>query len=117
MTKAIITQLKTGSISNVVQYGSARPATPYVVVRPEADSAGRGRLYRIFVHYDQGQQAWLEDYCFDELITLLDNFSAVTRHGNDNQLSVEQDYQDININNDDGTISMERRFLMPSRTF
>lgn len=115
MIGAIITQLKTGSISNVIIYGSERPAPPYVVVRPEANE--RGRLFRIFVHYSPGGQAWLEDYCFNEVVILLDNFTAVTRHGNDNQLLIQQDYQDIIVNNDDGTISMERRFLMPSRTF
>lgn len=117
MIGAIITQLKTGSIKNVVNYGSARPEPPYVVVRRENDAFGRGQIFWIFAHYSPGQQAWLEDYCFDEVITLLDNFATQTRQGNDNQLSIEQDYQDIVVDNDDGTISMGRRFLMPSRTF
>lgn len=117
MTKAIIDKLKTGSISNVVQYGSARPAPPYIVVRPERDPLDRGRVYRIIVHYSPGQQAWLEDYIFNEVLTLLDDYSAETRHGNDNRLWTETEYTDIIVDNDDGTISMERRFLMPSRTF
>jgi hypothetical protein len=115
MIGAIITQLKTGSISNVVNFGSERPDPPYVVVRPEANQ--NGRLFRIFIHYSPDQQAWLEDYAFSEVVTLLDGFTAETRHGNDNQLLIQQDYQDIIPYNDDGTISMERRFLMPSRTF
>jgi len=117
MLSKVIEQIKTGSITNVVPYGSALPATPYVVVRPERDPLDRGRVFRIIAHYQPGQQAWLEDYIFDEILTLLDEFTATSRHGNDNRLVTEQEYTDIIVDNDDGTISMERRFLMPSRTF
>lgn len=117
MLAAVITKLKTGSISNVVPYGSARPAPPYVVVRPEQDPLNRGRVFRIIAHYNPGQQAWLEDYIFNEVKNLLDNYTAETRHENDNQLLTEDEYNDIIVDNDDGTISMERRFLMPSRNF
>jgi len=113
----VISKLKTGTITNVVPYGSPRPTPPYIVVRPEQDSLQRGRMFRIFVHYSPGGQAWLEDYCFGELVTLLNNYSAEDRKGNVNILLVQQGYQDIVINNDDGTISMARDFLMPSRTF
>lgn len=117
MLAAVINQLKTGTITNVVPYGSALPAPPYVVVRPERDPLDRGRVFRIIAHYQSGQQAWLEDYIFNEVLTLLDNFMGESRHENDNQLLTEQEYTDIIVDNDDGTISMERRFLMPSRTF
>jgi hypothetical protein len=118
MLGKIITQLKTGTIKRVVPYGvSRRPSPPYVVVRPERDPLGRGRVFRVIAHFQPDQQAALEDYVFGETITLLDNFTAQSRHNNDNQVLTEQDYLDIIVNNDDGTISMERRFLMPSRTF
>jgi len=117
MTKAIIIKLKTGTIKHIIQYGSKRPPPPYVVVKPERDILGRGRAFRIIAHYEPGQQAWLEDYVRSELMTLLDGFAAESRHGNDNLLFTESDYTDIIVDNDDGTISMERRFLMPSRTF
>lgn len=117
MTGAVIEKLKEGSIKNVVLYGSARPAPPYVVVRPERDPLDRGRVYRVIAHYNPGQQAWLEDYILGEVITLLDDLAGESRHGNDNLLFTEADYTDIIVDNDDGTISMERRFLMPSRVF
>ena len=114
---AVIAKLKTGSISAVVPYGTERPGPPYVVVRPEADSVGRGRLFRIIAHFQQGQQAWLEDYIFQELPGLLSDYQLVTRAGNDNITYLEQDYVDIVVDNDDDTISMEGRYLMPSRIF
>jgi hypothetical protein len=118
MIKPILTQLKTGSIKNVVQFGvDTLPAPPYVVVRRERDPGDRGFLFRVIAHFQPNQQAWLEDYIFNEVITLLDNFSGETRHGNDNEVFTTVDWTDIITNNDDGTISMERVFLVPSRTF
>lgn len=118
MITKIVEQLKMGTIKNVVPFGMDNlPEPPYVVVKPERDPADRGRAYRIFVHYLPGQQTFLEDYLFDELSTLLTDFSATSRHGNKNRLYMEQEYNDIMVSNDDGTISMERTFLMPSRLF
>jgi len=111
----IVEQLKTGTIKNVVPYGVEQlPAPPYVVVRPERDMLGRGRAYRIIVHMQPGQQIFLEDYVFNDLFDLLDNFTATSRNNNYNRLLTENDYTDIIISNDDGTISMERVFLLPS---
>lgn len=118
MITKIVEQLKTGSIKNVVQYGVEQlPAPPYVVVKPERDPLTRGRMYRIIVHYLPGQNTWLEDYIINDLTDLLDNFSAESRHGNYNTLLTENDYTDIVIDNDDGSISMERTFLLPTRIF
>jgi len=114
MQTKIVTQLKTGAIKNVVPYGDILPKPPYIVVRPEY--AAEGKIYRIFVHMIPGQQIFLEDYTLCTVSQLLTNFKATTRHGNYNQLLLMQDYGDITTN-DDGTISMERRFLMPSRFF
>jgi len=118
MITRIIEKLKTGKIKNVVPYGThPLPAAPYVVVRAEADGLGRGKIYRIFAHFLPGQICDLEDYIFNDLTLLLRNFEALSRHGNRNKLWTEQDYSDIITNNDDGTISMERRYLMPSKFF
>jgi hypothetical protein len=118
MTTKIVEQLKTGTIKNVAPFGSKKlPAPPYVVVKPERDPLNRGRMYRIIVHYKPGQNKWLEDYITNDLTDLLDNFSAYSRHGNYNTLLTENDYTDIVIDNDDGSISMERTFLLPTRIF
>ncbi len=118
MTTKIVAQLKTGSIERVVQFGVEQlPEPPYVVVKPEKDPFNRGRRYRIIAHFKPGQNIWLEDYIFNELTDLLDNFSTESRHGNYNTLLTENDYNDIVINNDDKTISMERIFLLPTRIF
>ena len=118
MITKIVAQLKTGSIKNVVAFGApSLPAPPYVVVKPERDGIGRGRAYRIIAHFMPGQNIFLEDYVFNELSNLLDNFTARSRHNNYNRLLTEQDYTDIITSNDDKTISMERVFLLPSRLF
>jgi hypothetical protein len=110
----IIAQLKTGLIKNVVPYGNANTlAPPYIVVRPEKDPLDRGRIYRIFIHMQPGQQTFLEDYAFKTVPDLLSNYSAVDRHSNRNTLLQESEYGEIIDSNDDGTISMERRFLVP----
>jgi len=120
MNVKIIEQLNTGTITNNYRFGQPfGPATPYNVVRKEIDGFGRGVIFRIFTHYEPGQDLFLDDYADNELIELLDGFGATDRHGNYNilQLLRDQDGQDIITNNDDGTISKERRFLMPSRFF
>jgi hypothetical protein len=118
MITKIVAQLKTGKITNVVPYGVEKlPAPPYVVVKTETDFLNRGRLYRIIVHMQPGQHTFLEDYVMNDLSDLLDNFSAESRHGNYNTLLTENEYIDTLVSNDDGTISMERSFLLPSRIF
>jgi hypothetical protein len=116
MITKIIERLKTSAIKNVVPYGSnSRPAPPYIVVRPEYNNSGR--LFRIFVHMMPGQQIFLEDYAFGTIPALLDNYAADDRHGNYNHLLPQPDFTDIIANNDDGTISMERRYLVPQVHF
>lgn len=118
MLTKIIEQLKTGTIKNVVAFGAASlPAPPYIVVKPEKDLLGRGRAFLINVHMLPGQHIFLEDYVFTTLSQLLNDFKSGTRHGNYQQILNENDYDDIIISNDDGTISMGRRFLMPSIIF
>jgi hypothetical protein len=117
MLTKIVAHLKTGSISNVVPFGSQLPAPPYIVVKPERDILNRGRLFKIIVHMSPGQQIFLEDYVFNDLSILLDDFASETRHRNFNELLNENEYDDIVVSNDDGTISMGRYFLMPSMIF
>lgn len=118
MLAKIVERLKTGAIKNVVPYGTASlPAPPYIVVRPEEDALGRGRLMRVFIHMIPGQQIFLEDYAFNTVPTLLDDYDADDRHGNYNEVLATPEYGDIVTNNDDGTISMERRFLVPQVMF
>lgn len=118
MITKIVAQLKTGSVKDVVPYGQDHGLkTPYVIVRPERDLIGRGRVFYIIAHYQPTQQVFLENYIFGEVRTLLDGFKATDRHGNYNELLSENDYTDIISNNDDGTISMEIPYLMPFKIF
>jgi hypothetical protein len=116
MLVELVSRLKDGPIKNVVPYGyTSRPSPPYIVVRPESNA--EGRLYRIFVHMSKGQQIFLEDYAFNTLPTLLDNYATTDGAGNYNEALPQRDYGDIVVDNDDGTISMERRFLVPQVLF
>ena len=119
MITAVIDKLKTGSIKNVFKYGSRKnmPEPPYVVVRTENDPEGRGKIYRIIGHMLPGQDLFLEDYMFNEISLLLDDFWGTSRHNNKNMLLNENTYTDTIPLSDDGTIAMEREFLMPSRIF
>jgi len=113
----IIAQLKTGVIKDVIPFGSsATPASPYIVVKQDANPPN-GVTYRIFVHMEKDQQIFLEDYIRNDLSILLNGFSSETRYGNYNEIETEQDFSSIIINNDDGTISMERSFSMATRLF
>lgn len=118
MITAIVTKLKTGKVKTVIRYGQDMGASiPYVVIRIEKDPLERGQIIRIIGHYAPGQDLFLDDYMDNDVIELLDGFSGVDRFGNKNILRVLNDYTGIVIDNDDGTISKERRFLMPSLTF
>ena len=72
-------------------------------------------MFRIIAHAEPDQQTFLADYLFTELSTLLDGYTAATRLGNYNQVLSDGEWGDLIGNNDDGTISMERTFLVPSR--
>ena len=117
MLDVIITQIKTGTIKNVVPFGYSRPPIPYVVVKPEEDPLRRGRMFRVFVHVGNTGQNQLEDYVFNELSTLIGDRVFTTRNGNQVKLYAQESFQDIITNNDDGSISMGRDFLAPFRLF
>ena len=119
MLKAIITQIKTGTITNVIPRGQnvVNPEKPYVVVwGPEPiaqaglDKAGKN-LYRVNVHYPKGYIDDIDDYIFNELPTLLtDGIKLTTRDGRTVQLFHTMEIGDIVESNDDNTLSKDRVF-------
>lgn len=114
MLTKIIEELKTLSISNVVPFGVTNlPNPPYTVVKPEKDPTDRGKLFRVIAHFLPGQNIFLEDYIKGEVPAALNKFTAVDRNGNTNHIKLD-DWNDIVIENNDSTISMEVIFLMPS---
>ena len=112
MFGAIKTQIETGRIKNVVVYGSENnhPAPPYVVIRYEDDT----NTLRVFVHMIPGQQIFLREYVKNDLSILLDRYMFTDRYGNRNKILSLEEGTGIIVSNDDGTISMERRFRVPS---
>ena len=119
MITDIVKRLKTGSIKNVFRLGQTKkmPEPPYVIVKMEVDPIGRGRACRVIGHMLPGQDLFLEDYMRNEVSILLDDYWGTSRHSNRNMLLNENDMSGIIPESDDGTISMERVFLMPSRVF
>lgn len=118
MLTKVIAKLKTGSIKNVVSDGSTPGLNPpYVVVTQGTDALGRGTAFTINTHYPPDYQIFLSDYVRGELTTLLEGFSATSRHGNLNTLQFDQfgDLPELFKGNSDGTISMERVFFMPDK--
>lgn len=118
MIVAVCTQIKTGTYTNVFRFGQPfGTETPYIIVKEDKDSLNRGKLIRVWCHMQPGQDLFIDKYMDGELIDLLDGFSGTDRFGNNNILRVLDEYTGIVRDNDDGTISKERRFLVPSRTF
>lgn len=116
MVVAIRNKLLTGSIKNVVLFGTKNlPSAPYVVISQRKDPLDRGIIFTINAHYPLDYQLFLEDYVRTELVSLLDEFKATTRHGNYKILELlESETQVRPIINDDETISMSRSFLSAS---
>lgn len=117
IVQSVVERMQTGSVTNVVQFGTARiPRTPYAVVKPERDPF-RGRSLRIIAHFAPDQQRFLEEYVFNTLPGLLSGFEGDTDEGVHFKVQATDEWTDITIGNDDGTISMERVFLLPGRLF
>ena len=114
MLPKIVAQLKTGIIKNVVPFSAALPSSPYVVVKPEYLPYGRG--FRVIAHADKGSNIALENYIMDEVITLLHNFTAKDRFGNNFTVKDTGEWTDVAAVSDDSTISMERLFYAPMLT-
>ena len=98
-----------------VRYGDGElPSQPYGVIKGEKLVNGRG--IRVIIHRNIGCVNELEDD-LHAVIDMLSDKSFVSRHGNNNRLSRLIDYTDVTAVSDDGTLSMEALFLMPTQTF
>lgn len=118
MLTDVVAQLKTGTITAVVPFGSdGTPAAPYIVVREDRDPLDRGWAYHVIVHMRPGQQLFLHQYVVNDLAQLLDRKLILCANGNRMKLESTGEITGIVTGNDDGTISMERVFLEPSRLF
>lgn len=118
MLKAIVDQLKTGSILNVYPKGDPvlNPVPPYIIVWQDSPVQDTGKLdqgknlYTISVHFQRGFINYLDDYLFIELKTLLNKQILTTRDGR--RVQVYIDFEGISTlieGNDDNTISKERQ--------
>lgn len=114
MLTKVIARIKTGTVKNVIAFGSDLPAVPYTVVKPEA--AVGGRRFRVIAHRAKGQQVALEDY-IREVIGLLEEYQVASRNGHVNALGRVEKITDIAVVSDDNSISMEAAFIMPTHTF
>ena len=118
MITKIVAKLKEGTIKNVVPYGMAgnMPAAPYIVVKQESDPLGRGDIYRVIIHVAPGAHIFLKQYMANAQ-ALLDNFEATTYLGNLQRIYADGPLSGIIVDNDDGTIAMERTYLSPTIFF
>lgn len=118
MITKIVAKLKEGTIKNVVPYGKAKPmpAAPYIVVKEESDPLGRGTIYRVIIHVAPGANIFLKTF-MAEVQALLDNFEAETYLGNWQRIYADGPLSGIIVDNDDGTIAMERNYLSPTIFF
>ena len=120
MIAEIITRLKTGSIKNIIPFGSATPSTvPYIVVKPETNNKGRG--VRIILHYKQGANMYvsggvtytpMDDYIYNELPSLLSEWTMANNHGESITVHDTGEITDITAVSDDNTVAMERLFYI-----
>jgi hypothetical protein len=116
MIAAIVTRLNTVFPSvKAVKFGDPElPTPPYAVVKKERDIAGRGFAYRIIGHFQPGQQIFLDDYMINTVSDALRGWEGTDRHGNTHTLYEDNDdFNDLLIDNKDGTISMEKVFYSP----
>ena len=119
MKKAIITQLKTGTISEVIPKGSTKTnlQPPYIIVWgplliPQPGDEDRGKnQYMISVHLSRGYINQLDDYVYTELVELLANQTLTTRDGRRAILKISGAPSNLIEGNDDNTISKERVFI------
>lgn len=116
MLSAIVHELRTGTIGNVMPKGSVQvnPSPPYIIVwqppfipQPGADNMGKN-IYIVSVHFKKGFINDLDDYIFNELQTLLHKKSLLTRDKRHVKIYVSPIVSTLIEGNDDGTISKER---------
>ena len=119
MLTAIIDQLKTGSISTVLPRGAitTNPQPPYVIVwgpeligQPGDEDRGKNQ-YFISVHYARGYINQLNDYIYNEIVSLLNEQRLTTRDLRKATLKISGAPSNLIEGNDDNTISKERVFI------
>lgn len=118
MIKAIVTQLKTGTIKTVIRRGSitVNPSAPYVVVWgpeliPQPGHYNQGQnQYFIACHFNRGYGDDLDDYITNEVVDLLNKQILTTRDFRKVQLHVSGGPSNMIEGHDDKTISKERIF-------
>jgi len=106
----VVSQLKKGTVKNVVPYGSTLPAAPYLVVKEEPEPARNLTRYRVIYHALPGQVLPMRDYVRRDLVVLLDGKKLTGSRGNVNVIESMQDIGPVVAHNDDGTISQDRVF-------
>jgi hypothetical protein len=121
MITAIINQLKTGSVSEVIPFGqnAANPMQPYVVVWQDEpilqDSTEAGlNEYVINAHFPPGHINDLNDYIENEVYLLLNKQILITRDGRRVEVKVTGQIKRLVTGNDDNTISRERTCQTPA---
>lgn len=118
MIEAIRARLKTGSITQVIEFGEERPAPArgYVVIKDEGSTDG-GKSFRLIAHLPVGDNDRIRRYVQKELSDLLVGQILTDSEGNSNELLITGETTGIITGNDDGTLSMERVFLLPGFEF
>jgi hypothetical protein len=118
MLTKIVAKLKTGTIKNVVPFGTKAASAPYVVVKQEP-APGNMTRFRVIPHTAQGGQEVLNAYVFNELSTLLSGFASTDVSGNHFVLEEPElkEWTGVGAVSDDNTISMERCFYAPLLLF
>ena len=122
MIDIVVAKLKTGSVKNVVPFGSKLPAPPYVVVKEEPTGLGYTR-YRIIAHFlgpskdTEAQIMPLRTYCRKELYDLLAFVELTGSRGRRFILSPLGPDGTLTTTNSDSTISQEAVFTMPEPAY
>jgi hypothetical protein len=118
MLTKIVAKLKTGSVKNVVPFGSPLPIPPYIVVREE-NAGGNLTRFRVIAHMTQANVLTLDTYVKGELGTLLAGFEGDDRFANHFKLEepIDKEWTGVGAVSDDNTISMERSFYAPLLLF
>jgi len=116
MKPVVVAKLKTGTIKNVVPFGTDKPVAPYVVVKEEP-APNQETRFRIIAHMAKAQDLVLRAYVFTELSTLLSGFEDESSSENRFQLEDRGEWYPVAAVSDDSTISMERCFYAPHLLF
>lgn len=118
MIDVIVAKLKTGSVKNVVMFGSAPPlpSPPYDVVREEVTNLGYTR-YRVISHFSPGQVLPLRSHVRKEIYQLLAYVELTGSGGRRNTLFPLGPDGTLTTSNSDGTISQEAIFTMPEPAY